>query len=57
VSDHIETLHELDIELREEAEHAGITRFVRAEALNDGGDFLDALADVVRRSLVREHAA
>jgi ferrochelatase len=57
VSDHIETLHELDIELREEAERAGITRFVRAPSLNDGSDFLDALADVVRTSLVREHAA
>ncbi len=48
VSDHIETLHEIDIEYREEAEEAGIRHFVRAPSLNDNGDFLWALAALVR---------
>lgn len=48
VSDHIETLHELDIRLRRTAQQAGIGRFVRAAALNDSPDFIEALADIVR---------
>lgn len=50
-SDHIETLHELDIELREEAEHEGITNFVVAEALNSSPKFIAALAEMVEREL------
>lgn len=46
-SDHIETLHELDIELREEAEHEGIENFVVAEALNDSPKFIATLAELV----------
>jgi ferrochelatase len=57
VSDHIETLHELDIDLAQRARTHGIESFVRAPSLNDGADFLDALADVVRRSLAKEIAA
>ncbi|KAJ2722881.1 ferrochelatase hem15 [Coemansia sp. Benny D115] len=49
-SDHIETLFELDIEYAEVAEEAGITQFMRAEALNDYPPFIDALA-----TLVKEH--
>jgi len=52
VSDHIETLHEIDIEYREHAEQHGIRRFERAQSLNDGEDFLAAMA-----ALVREHLA
>ncbi|MBC8145769.1 MAG: ferrochelatase [bacterium] len=48
VTDHIETLHELDIELREVAEHAGITKYEVMYALNDGAGFIGALADVVQ---------
>lgn len=46
-SDHIETLHEVDIEYKELAEQSGIRRFERAPALNDEPLFLDALADLV----------
>jgi ferrochelatase len=48
VSDHIETLHEIDIEYREHAEAHGIETYVRAPSLNDGDDFLQALADLVK---------
>ena len=50
-SDHIETLHELDIEYGELAEEVGIANYVRAPALNDRETFLDALADVVHGHL------
>ena len=42
--EHIETLHELDIELRETAEEAGVTDYRRAEALNMDATWLDSLA-------------
>ena len=48
VTDHIETLHELDIELREVAEHAGIHRYEVMYALNDTPLFIAALADVIQ---------
>ena len=48
VSDHIETLHEIDIEYRHHAELHGLRHFVRAPSLNDGTDFLDAMAALVR---------
>nr|MEE4268278.1 ferrochelatase [Candidatus Krumholzibacteria bacterium] len=44
VCDHIETLVELDIELKEEAEAAGITHFSRGAALNLQTEWMDALA-------------
>lgn len=47
VTDHIETLHELDIELREVAEHAGIHKYEVMYALNDSPLFIAALADLV----------
>jgi protoporphyrin/coproporphyrin ferrochelatase len=50
-SDHIETLHELDIEYAELAHEVGIERFERAPALNDMASFQDALADVVASHL------
>ena len=46
-SDHIETLHELDIEYGELAHAAGITNYHRAPALNGMPEFQDALADLV----------
>lgn len=49
-SDHIETLYELDLELREEAEKLGVA-FHRAESLNDEPVFLRALADIVAEHL------
>jgi ferrochelatase len=48
VSDHIETLHEIDIEYREEADHLGITTFRRMESLNSSPLFIQCLAELVR---------
>jgi len=50
-SDHIETLHELDIEYGELAHRAGIDNFKRAPALNGSPLFQDALAEVVAEHL------
>jgi len=48
VSDHIETLHEIDIEYREEAHRLGITDFRRMESLNSSPTFIKCLAELVR---------
>jgi ferrochelatase len=45
-ADHIETLSEVDIELAETAERAGIVEFRRAPALNARPDFVAALVDI-----------
>ena len=50
VSDHIETLHEIDIQYAEEAKALGITRFVRSPSLNSSPLFLECLADLVRKA-------
>ncbi|TVQ98741.1 MAG: ferrochelatase [Deltaproteobacteria bacterium] len=50
-SDHIETLHELDIEYGELAKEVGIENYHRAPAMNDSRLFLDAMADIVARHL------
>lgn len=47
VSDHIETLVEIDRELAETARAAGIEVFVRSETLNDDPLFISALRDLV----------
>jgi len=46
VSDHIETLHELDIEYGNLAAELGIAEFQRAESLNVHPKFIAALADI-----------
>lgn len=51
VSEHIETLQEIDIEYREVAEEAGIKNFHRVPALNVHSGFIDSLADLVVDSL------
>ncbi len=51
VSDHIETLQEIDFEFRMHAEKVGLPRFERSPSLNDSPDFLKALADLVRHHL------
>jgi ferrochelatase len=51
VSEHIETLQEIDIEYREIAEEAGISNFQRVPALNDHPKFIQSLADLVIQSL------
>jgi protoporphyrin/coproporphyrin ferrochelatase len=47
VSEHIETLEEIDIEYREIAEEAGITTFARVPAPDTDPAFVQALADLV----------
>lgn len=51
VSEHIETLQEIDIEYREIAEEAGIDNFQRVPALNTHPVFIQSLADLVAESL------
>jgi len=51
VSDHIETLSEIDIEFAEVARAAGVADFRRVESLNLDPRFLDALTDVVAAAL------
>ena len=46
VSDHIETLYEIDLLFGERARRAGIGHFVRCESLNDSPLFVGALADL-----------
>jgi ferrochelatase len=48
VSDHIETLQEIDFEFRLHAEKVGLPAFERSPSLNDHEDFLQSLADLVR---------
>jgi len=51
VSEHIETLQEIDIEYREVAEEAGIHNFDRVPALNSHPIFINDLAELVMESL------
>jgi ferrochelatase len=51
VSDHVETLHEIDIEHREQARSLGIHDFRMVPGLNDSPAFIGALAGLVRRSI------
>jgi ferrochelatase len=47
VSDHSETLYEIDILYRDLARNAGVRVFSRMRSLNDSPTFIDALADLV----------
>ncbi|MGO9123340.1 MAG: ferrochelatase [Terriglobales bacterium] len=51
VSDHVETLGEIDHEAREEAAALGITRFEMTAGLNDSPSFILALADLVQTAI------
>lgn len=51
VSEHIETLQEIDLEYREVAEEAGITNFRRVPALNTHPLFIDALSHLTTEAL------
>ncbi|WP_250124514.1 ferrochelatase [Chroococcidiopsis sp. CCMEE 29] len=51
VSEHIETLQEIDIEYREVAEESGIHNFRRVPALNTNPVFIEAIADLVVEAL------
>lgn len=46
VTDHVETLHEIDREFSEEAAKSGIREFRRTPGLNSYPTFLDALAEI-----------
>ena len=48
VSDHIETLHEIDIEYSKKAWELGIAKFERMPSLNSSPTFIAALAKMVR---------
>jgi len=48
VSDHIETLYEIDIQYREEALKHGLNAFHRVESLNTSVQFINCLADLVQ---------
>jgi len=50
VSDHIETLEEVDVEFRDHANEHGVTWFGRVPALNDRELFITALKGLVERS-------
>jgi ferrochelatase len=52
VSDHIETLYEIDVTFKELAARAGVTDFRRAESLNSDPAFIGALAELVRRHVL-----
>lgn len=51
VSDHVETLYELDIEVREIAHRCGIKKFVLMRALNDSETFAEALKALVLETI------
>jgi ferrochelatase len=50
VSEHSETLVELDVEYREEAEHFGVPGYFRVPAQNSDPGFIGALRDLVLRA-------
>ncbi|TVQ46065.1 MAG: ferrochelatase [Gloeocapsa sp. DLM2.Bin57] len=54
VSEHIETLQEIDLEYREIAEEAGIDNFARVPALNTDAQFINALASLVTEALNKD---
>jgi protoporphyrin/coproporphyrin ferrochelatase len=51
VSDHVETLGEIDHEAREEAQRLGFTQFEMTKGLNDSPMFISALTRVVQEAL------
>jgi len=54
VSDHVETLGEIEHEAREEARQLGIARFEMSAGLNDSPKFIRALGELVREALGQE---
>ena len=51
VSDHVETLGEIDHEMREQARRLGITQFEMSAGLNDSPRFISALGQLVLEAL------
>jgi protoporphyrin/coproporphyrin ferrochelatase len=54
VSDHVETLSEINIEARKLARHLGIHQFEVMPALNDSPKFIEALASLVQGAVSTE---
>jgi len=51
VSEHLETLYDMDILAKEAAQQAGALAYLRVPALGTRPDFISALADIVRKGL------
>ena len=51
VSDHSETLYEMDIQYKELANGAGVERFSRVSSLNCSRHFIEALKDIVLKNI------
>ena len=51
VSDHVETLFELDIEYRHVADKCGIDNYIVMKGLNDSPIFVEALTELVKQEL------
>lgn len=51
VSEHIETLHEVNVEARERALKRRVEQFAMMPALGDSPKFIEALADLVRKAI------
>ncbi|MCI0402853.1 MAG: ferrochelatase [Acidobacteria bacterium] len=54
VTEHIETLYEIDIEAREQAAKLGFEQFEMMPALNDSPKFIACLADLVLKAVEKE---
>ncbi|HLZ40234.1 MAG TPA: ferrochelatase, partial [Candidatus Sulfotelmatobacter sp.] len=54
VSDHVETLAEIDHEARHEAQRLGFTQFEMSAGLNDSPKFIQALSQIVQKALQDE---
>lgn len=52
VSEHVETLEEIDLEYRELAEESGVTNWRRCPALNTDETFIEDMADMIYEALV-----
>ena len=57
VSDHVETLHEIDIEHRAQALNLGMREFRMVPGLNDSPSFINVLARLVRANVSRRMIA
>jgi ferrochelatase len=51
VSDHVETLGEIDHQAREEVRRLGIAQFEMSAGLNDSPKFIQALGQIVLQSM------
>lgn len=51
VSDHVETLYEMDVLYKDLADEVGLERFERSPSLNSAVKFISALAEIVKKHL------